>query len=395
MLNFARSIVETVRHPLLVLTPELEVVSANSPYYRVFRIAPECAIGRNLFELDEGKWNLPRLRGSMDKLIEESQSFEDLEVAYESPHLGRRIMLLNARYLSDTPDRTPAVLLAIEDDTEHRQHHKWLQRSHAELESQVAGRTLELKAANERLQAANRELEAFCYSVSHDLRAPLRAVDGFSQELMESYADRLDEQGLHYLRRIRAGVQRMGRLIDDLLKLSRLSRTEMSRESVDLSALAHAIAEDLQRETPDRKIAFDVEPGLKAQGDPDLLQVALENLLGNAWKFTSRRSAAAVVLGLERQNGRSLFFVRDNGVGFDPKYRHKLFGAFQRLHSEQEFAGTGIGLATVHRIIHRHGGEIWAEGTVNQGATFYFTLPGLRKHGEAASHLIGGGQSRR
>ncbi len=287
---------------------------------------------------------------------------------------------------------SPAVLLAIEDDTEHREHHNWLQESKAELESQVARRTLELKTANDQLQAANRELEAFCYSVSHDLRAPLRAVDGFSQELLGSYADHLEEQGQHYLRRIRAGVQKMGRLIDDLLKLSRLSRTEMSRETVDLSALAESIADNLQSESPDRKIAFHVEPGLEAHGDPELLQVALENLLGNAWKFTSPRSEAEIVLGVERQNTHSLFFVRDNGVGFDPRYRHKLFGAFQRLHSEQEFAGTGIGLATVQRIMHRHGGEIWAEGAVNQGAKFYFTIPELRKHhDEAENDLIGGG----
>jgi PAS domain S-box-containing protein len=224
------------------------------------------------------------------------------------------------------------------------------------------------------LEASNRELEAFCYSVSHDLRAPLRGIDGFSQALLEDYAGRLDSQGKDYLQRVRAATQRMGTLIDDLLNLSRITRAEMRRETVDLSELADAIATELRQGQPDRKVEFVIAPGLRAKGDPRLMRVALENLLGNSWKFTSRRERTRIELGHTHVNGTPAFFARDNGAGFDPAYAHRLFGVFQRLHAMTEFPGTGVGLATVQRIIHRHGGRVWAEGAVEQGATFYFTL---------------------
>ena len=233
-----------------------------------------------------------------------------------------------------------------------------------------------LERDNAALQSVNSELEAFSYSVSHDLRAPLRAIDGFSQALAEDCADRLDEAGQKYLRRTRQAAQRMGVLIDDLLKLARITRAELAVEDVDLSALADDVAREIAEGAPGRGAAFSIAPGLSARGDPRLLRVVLENLLSNAWKFSGRdgNGAGRIEFGRTDANGTSAYYVRDDGVGFDMAYAGKLFGAFQRLHDATEFPGTGIGLATAQRVIRKHGGAIWAESEVGKGATFYFTL---------------------
>src|SRR2546422_3528239 len=251
----------------------------------------------------------------------------------------------------------------------------------AQLEQRVADRTHELQERNESLRrnaaellAANTELDAFAYSVSHDLRAPLRSIDGFSQILLEDYATQLDEAGRESLHRVRAASQRMGTLIDDLLKLARVTRAEIRTEDVDLSGMARDIAAELEGATPERKVEFAIAPGLQARGDARLLRVVLDNLLRNSWKYTAKQPAPRVEFRSADANGGQAFMVRDNGAGFDMKYADKLFGVFQRLHSAADFEGTGIGLATVRRIITRHGGRIWAEGAVDQGATFYFTL---------------------
>jgi|GEM_PF-1683990 len=239
---------------------------------------------------------------------------------------------------------------------------------HADLlEQRVAERTAQL-------EAANRELEAFSYSVSHDLRAPLRGMDGFSKALLEDYSDSLDEQGRDYLNRVRAASRRMARLIDDILELSRVARFEMRAEEVDLSGLAGETAEELKRGDLKRDVEFVIQPGLATVGDPRLLAIVLGNLLDNAYKFTGEKPKAAIEFGAEEREGKRVYYVRDNGVGFDMSYSEKLFDAFQRLHTEDEFPGTGIGLATVRRIIYRHGGEVWAESEVGEGAVFYFTL---------------------
>jgi signal transduction histidine kinase len=235
----------------------------------------------------------------------------------------------------------------------------------ATLEDRVRVRTAEL-------ERINRELEAFSYSVSHDLRAPLRTIDGFSLALQEDYAETIDDSGRDYISRVRGGVQRMGQLIDALLQLSRITRTEIIRENFSMSGLAESVASDLQEQNRDRNLSFDIEPGLNAYADPRLTRIALENLMGNAAKFTSKVPHAEVRFGWDPE--QNAWYVRDNGAGFDMIYAEKLFGAFNRLHGDKDFRGSGIGLATVARVVHGHHGRIWANSVVDQGATFWFTL---------------------
>lgn len=242
-----------------------------------------------------------------------------------------------------------------------------LQEMITRLEQRVRERTVQL-------EAANKELEAFSYSVSHDLRTPLRSIDSFTEMLLDGYADQLDATGQDYLKRVRKASQRMAQLIDDLLQLSRMTRAEMHRATVDLSALARAILSELQQGQPERRVEAVIAEGITAPGDPRLMRVALENLLGNAWKFTGKRPNARIEFGAFGQDGEQVFFVRDNGAGFEMAYADKLFTPFQRLHTEEEFPGTGVGLATVKRIILRHGGQVWAEAATDRGATFFFTL---------------------
>ncbi len=251
-----------------------------------------------------------------------------------------------------------------------------LRQLNATLEARVDERTQQLNQMNARLAMSNKELESFSYSVSHDLRAPLRSIDGFSLALLEENSSQLDDTGKGYLQRVRAAAQRMAQLIDDLLALSRVARRDFSRAEVDISALAHKVAERLRADAPERDVEIVIAPGLTAEGDARLLEVALENMLGNAWKFTAGRKPARIEVGRQRDGAPPVFFVRDNGAGFNMAYADKLFGVFQRLHTIEEFEGTGVGLATVQRVIQRHDGRVWAEAAVNQGATFYFTLGG-------------------
>ena len=249
-------------------------------------------------------------------------------------------------------------------------------RRKAERRLEALNRSLErrVRERTDALEGANAELEAFSYSVSHDLRAPLRALDGFSLALLEDYGEKLDGGAADYLRRIRAASQRMARLIDDLLMLSRVTRRDMTLGEVDLTALARTIGAELAADEPERKVTFAVAENMWVGGDAQLLDIALRNLLGNAWKFTSRTRDAQVTVGVEDGEGERVYYVRDNGAGFDAAYADKLFAPFQRLHGEDEFPGTGVGLATVQRIVRRHGGRVWAEGATGRGATVWFTL---------------------
>lgn len=255
----------------------------------------------------------------------------------------------------------------IVDVTAQKQAEHAIQQLNEQLERRVADRTAQLSAAN-------RELESFAYSVSHDLRAPLRSIEGFSRILMEEYGSALDATAANYLARVRNASQRMGQLIDDLLSLSRVTRSELKRVRTDLSAIAESVVQELRGETPERSVSVSIHPGLSCLADPSLIRIALYNLIGNAWKFTSRRADARIEFGALIQRNRTVYYVRDNGAGFDMEHAGKLFGAFQRLHSPRDFEGTGVGLATVSRIVDRHGGTVWAESVMDQGATFYFTL---------------------
>jgi PAS domain S-box-containing protein len=245
-------------------------------------------------------------------------------------------------------------------------------RKRVEAGIQQLNETLAQRSAE--LEATNKELEAFAYSVSHDLRAPLRSIDGFSQALMEDHLEKLDAEGRDYLRRVQAAAGRMGELIEGLLGLARLARQEIYLESVDLSSLAASVSQNLRHSDPNRKVEFSIIEGARAEGDRQLLEIALQNLLANAWKFTSKQPTARIEFGARQEDGQTVFFVRDNGAGFDMAYAVNLFSPFQRLHTQDEFEGHGIGLATVQRVIRRHGGRIWAKGEVGKGATFSFTL---------------------
>ena len=277
-----------------------------------------------------------------------------------------------ARYIphNDDSDSAAGFFELVSDITERKQAEQELKLHREHLEELVTDRTAQLNASN-------KELETFCYSVSHDLRSPLRSISGFCQMLKEDYTDSLDSTALDYLARMHNSVHRMDRLIDDLLTLSRVSRCELKQETVNLSSIAKEIAELMKNNYPGRTVDYDVEEKLSVCGDAGLLRVVLENFLDNAWKFTAHTHTPKVAFGSLKEDDKIVFYVRDNGAGFSMNYVNKLFSAFERLHEANEFPGTGIGLASVQRIIQRHGGEVWAEGKTNKGATFYFTIPAL------------------
>jgi len=360
-----RALVEHARDAITVLGADGKLLYESPAPARMLGYEPGMTKGKTSFELIHPD-DMPVVADTLKRLLQDPGGAEDLEVRVRHSDGSWRSMEVTAcNLLDDTA--VGGIVVNQRDITEHKRALEEISKLNEEQERRVVERTTQL-------QAVNGELEAFAYSVSHDLRTPLRSIDGFSQILLEDYSETIDERGKDYLRRVRLASQRMSELIDDLLSLSRVTRGQMQRETVDLSALARTVATGLEQGQPERQVEFVIEQGIAVDGDDHLLRVALDNLLGNAWKFTGKTPRATIEFGRTQDNGRQTYFVRDNGVGFDMAYADKLFGTFQRLHSPSEFEGTGIGLATVQRIIHRHGGKIWAESAVGEGTTFSFTL---------------------
>ena len=343
------------------------VTSWNSGAEKIFGYPAAEMIGQSITKLipadrqQEEEAILGRIRRG-----ESVRHFETVRVRKDGSTVDVSVTVSAIR---DPDGRIVGASKVARDITERKRAEATIQRFNAELERRVAERT-------EQLQAANRELEAFSYSVSHDLRAPLRAIDGFSQAVLEDFGARMPPEGLRYLQTIRAGAQRMGALIDDLLDFARLNRKTVHAQDVETHRIVAEALEDLGSPWPCRQVEIRIGDLPGCHGDPAMLKQAWMNLLSNALKYTRKRERATIEIGCTKEGGQMIYFVRDNGTGFDMRYSGKLFGVFQRLHRPEEYEGTGVGLAIVQRIVHRHGGKVWAEAAVDRGASFYFTLNG-------------------
>jgi PAS domain S-box-containing protein len=368
--NYVEGILDNMLDLLVVTDPSGGIETMNPAMLGTLSYSPAEMSGRPLSSLFQDAPAALQGREFQDLLA--AGGIRDLEAMLRTKSGSAIPVLFSASILNDRDGRLRGYIGVAKDMTERK-------RAEASL--------LAAKAAAE---ASSKELEAFSYSVAHDLRAPLRSVDGFSKVVLDRYADKLDEEGKDFLRRVRGGSQRMGQLIDDLLNLSRITRSAMRQEKVDLTGLAREIGAEFRKIQLERKVEFVVGENLAADGDPNLLRVVLINLLGNAWKYTGRQPSARIEFGAERHEGAPVYFVRDDGAGFDMAFSKKLFKPFNRLHSAVEFDGTGIGLATVQRVIERHGGRVWGEGAVGKGATFRFTLWEGKHHGHENDPARGG-----
>jgi signal transduction histidine kinase len=402
----------------LVLAPDHTIIAVTDAYAQATMTTRDGILGRKLFEVfpdnpgDPHATGTRNLRESLERAVagrgSDTMAVQKYDIRRPEAEGGG----FEERYWSpvntavfDKDGNLAFIIHRVEDVTEfvrikrlgseQGQILEELRARAGRMELEVFQRAQEIQEANRKLVAANadlarsreaaeaakrkaefaaEELEAFSYSVSHDLRAPLRTIDGFSMILLERFAPALEPAAREYLVKVRAGASRMAALIDDLLELARVSHSPLAHDPVDLSRMAGDISARLQESQPERRVVFRIGPGLRAKGDPRFLRVLLENLLGNAFKFTARQAEAIIEFGEVREEGKPVYFVKDNGVGFDSRFAGKLFGTFQRLHTEAEFEGTGIGLATARRIVHRHGGGIRAESELGRGAVFRFTL---------------------
>ncbi len=362
-----RILVESMNEGALSLMEDSTIISCNRAFSDMAGITGGMLIGRSFKEFvageDADKYNV------FWKQAKDCETRAELGLSFS----GRAVPALISA-CARIIEGESRIFLVVTDISERKKTEAELTRYREHLEEIVAEQTKELRRRTGELDALNKELEAFVYSVSHDLRAPLRVMEGFAKIVTETYADKLDAEGKNYLARIRFSSEQMSHLIEDLLRLSRISRQAIRTMRCDLSSIASSVMRGLCQADPARNIEVVIEEGISADVDLDLMKIAISNLLSNAWKFTSTAEKASIEFGRVNQEGKAVYFVRDNGVGFDQTYANKMFLPFQRLHAEKEFEGTGIGLSIVERIIRRHGGRIWAEGEVGKGATVYFTL---------------------
>lgn len=364
--KYLASILEHAPDAIVSLDPAGRIVSWNRGAEELFGYGHEAAVNMRLDQLTIAEKGT-RLRGWFETAVAGSAVVQE-EITFRRSSGEDFFAEVTFAPIRDDLGEVMAVALTARDVSARKRDEEELRRIRLELEERVVKRTAALRSVN-------RELEAFTYSASHDLRAPLRGIDGFSQALLEDYGAALDETAGRYIERIRAGAQRMGDIIDSLLLLSRISQSELTVTRVDLGQLARETVGELREREPDRRVDLRVTPGLVVQADHRLMRVAMENLLNNSWKFSRERDDAVIEVGRVEDRPRDTFFVRDNGAGFDMTYGEKLFVPFQRLHHPRRFEGTGIGLGTVQRVITRHGGRVWAQGEPGTGATFYFELP--------------------
>lgn len=363
--TYAESIVDTVPEPLIILTSDLRVNSANQAYFTVFDTSAAETVGHLFTELNHRQWCAPELIAALSSIALNQGSLSDFEFHATFPKLGAKVMLINARQLGRTNQATPLILVAITDITARKAAEDRVTQLHAQATERAT-----------HLAAANQELEAFSYSVSHDLRAPLRHLSGYSQMLEKQASTALDEKSRHYVRVIGQTAREMGVLIDELLAFSGIGRARLQRGQVSLDTLVAEVRERLTLASEGRRITWNIAALPTIEGDPGLLRQVFVNLLDNAIKYTRKCADARIDITLAPSDDtETIITIRDNGAGFDMKYAHKLFGVFHRLHSAAEFEGNGIGLATVRRILQRHGGRIWAEAEPGAGATFHLSFP--------------------
>jgi len=360
-----RRLFETAQDGILILDADTGQITDVNPYLvKMLGYPQENFLGKKLWEIGSFKDSEASKSTFLELQTQGYVRYEDLPL--EASDEGR----VDVEFVSNvyTVGDKRVIQCNIRNITRRKEAEAKVRLLNAELEQRLQDRTVQL-------QVLNKEAENFSYSIAHDLRAPLRRIGGFAQALEEGYASSLNAEGQHFIQTIRTSAEHMGSLLDGLIEVARFSRNDLRRMAVDLTATVRRVAAELQQDDPERKVELIVAQGITANGDPRLLQRVLDNLLNNAYKFTAKRALARIEFGVAPQaDGRVAYFVRDNGIGFDMAYADQLFGAFQRLHGAKEYPGTGIGLATVERIIHRHGGQVWAEGTENTGATFYFTL---------------------
>jgi signal transduction histidine kinase len=392
-----RLLLEAAPGPFLILTPDLMIAGVNEAYLQATMTKREDIVGRKLFDVfpdnpnDPAPTGVRNLRASLDRVRERRAADTMAVQKYDIRRPDSAGGGFEERFWSptnvpvfDEQGRLAYIIHHVEDVTEfvrlkrlknERDKATDELRSRAEkMEAEVYARAQEVAETSRRLEEANAELESFSYSVSHDLRAPLRAINGFSQALLEDYGSTLPTDGQSLLARVRENTKRMGQLIDDLLVFSRLGRKPLEMGPVDMTALAEAAVQEVRHADQGRDVEVIVGHLPTAIGDTGLLRQAVSNLVANAFKFTRQRARARIEIGSRADGDETVYYVRDNGAGFDMKYATKLFGVFQRLHRESDFEGTGVGLALVQRIVHRHGGRVWAEAQLDQGATFSFTL---------------------